>query len=125
SIFDTTHFMTGKRLPELFCGFRRLAGKAPTLYPVACSPQAWAVGAVFMLLQASLGMRIDASKNRIRFCQPRLPAFVNDITITNLRVNNKTLVLQIRKRAEGIDAAVLTPGADVDIEILEREPEFV
>ncbi len=125
SIFDTTHFMTGKRLPELFCGFRRLAGKAPTLYPVACSPQAWAVGAVFMLLQASLGMRIDASKNRIRFCHPRLPAFLDDITITNLRINNKSLVLQIRKRAEGIDAAVLTPGTGVDIEILEKEPEFV
>ena len=27
-------------------------GKGPTLYPVACSPQAWAAGSVFMVLQA-------------------------------------------------------------------------
>ena len=43
------------RLPELICGFGRRPGKGPTLYPVACSPQAWAAGSVFMVLQACLG----------------------------------------------------------------------
>jgi glycogen debranching enzyme len=28
------------RLPELICGFTR-RGREPTLYPVACAPQAW------------------------------------------------------------------------------------
>ena len=45
SLFDPLH-----RLPELFCGFDRMPGHGPTLYPVACSPQAWAAGAVFLLL---------------------------------------------------------------------------
>lgn len=123
-IFDTALFMTGKRLPELFCGFPRVARKAPTLYPVACSPQAWAVGAVFMLLEACLGMRINAAKNRVTFCHPRLPSFLNDITITNLRINNKQIVLQIRKRSEGIDAIVLSPGTNIEVEILDKELEF-
>ncbi len=31
-----------RRLPELFCGFRRRPHRGPTAYPVACAPQAWA-----------------------------------------------------------------------------------
>ncbi|MEX2232189.1 MAG: amylo-alpha-1,6-glucosidase, partial [Cyclobacteriaceae bacterium] len=114
-IFETSLSMPGKRLPELFCGFSRLKGKAPTLYPVACSPQAWAVGAVFMLLQACLGMKINAAENTITFCNPILPAFLNEIIITNLRVNNKQIILQVRRSSEGIEALLLSPGTDVEI----------
>ena len=32
-------YMELRRLPELFCGFRRRRGAGPTLYPVACSPK--------------------------------------------------------------------------------------
>ena len=32
-------------------GFERRRGKAPTLYPVACAPQAWAACTPFALLQ--------------------------------------------------------------------------
>ena len=52
------------RLPELFCGFERKRDKAPTLYPVACAPQAWAACAPYLLLQACLG--IDIISHRIR-----------------------------------------------------------
>ena len=124
-IFETALFMPGKRLPELLCGFPRVKGKAPTLYPVACSPQAWAVGAVFMLLHACLGMQIDAAKNTITFCHPTLPSFLNDITISNLRLNNKQIVLQIRRNSEGMEVLVLSPGSDVEVKILKNEiPEF-
>src|SRR5690606_14867347 len=41
-IFDVSLFVNLNRLPELFCGFSRRPGAGPTLYPVACSPQAWA-----------------------------------------------------------------------------------
>lgn len=124
-IYETALFMPGKRLPELLCGFPRVKGKAPTLYPVACSPQAWAVGAVFMLLQACLGMQINAAKNCITFAHPTLPSFLNDITITNLRLNNKQIVLQIRRNTEGIEALVLSPGTNVEVKILRKEvPEL-
>lgn len=115
AIFETSLFMPGKRLPELFCGFPKIKGKAPTLYPVACSPQAWAVGAVFMLLQSCLGMKINAAENSITFCNPTLPSFLNEVTITNLRLNNKQIVLQIRRNTEGLEAIVLTPGSDIEI----------
>lgn len=120
AIFESSFFMPGKRLPELFCGFPRVRRKAPTLYPVACSPQAWAVGAVFMMLQACLGMTIKAAENAIVFCHPRLPAFLDDITITNLRINDKSLILQIRREKEGVEAVVLTPGTGVEIRIASK-----
>lgn len=44
---------SGYRLPELICGFKRREDEAPVPYPVACSPQAWAAGAVYQLIQAA------------------------------------------------------------------------
>jgi glycogen debranching enzyme len=43
-MMDASIFFDLHRLPELFCGFPRRPGEAPTLYPVACAPQAWASG---------------------------------------------------------------------------------
>jgi len=44
SLFDAASYMDLRRLPELYCGFQRGRQRGPTLYPVACSPQAWAGG---------------------------------------------------------------------------------
>jgi len=121
STFDTTGYFENHRLPELFCGFDRQKGKSPTSYPVACSPQAWSVGAVFMMIQACLGMKIDAANKKITLCRPVLPSFLNDITITNLRVNNKLIVFQVRKNTFGLHATMLTPNSDVAIEIVNKE----
>ena len=119
--FDSTEYFENRRLPELFCGFLRQNGKSPTSYPVACSPQAWSVAAVFMLIQACLGLKIDAANNKITLCRPVLPSFLNDITITNLRVNNKLVVFQVRKNTQGLHATMLTPDSDIGIEIVDRE----
>jgi len=67
-LFDTAREMPMHRLPELFCGFPRREDEGPTHYPVACSPQAWASGAVFGLLEAITGMVIerDGGSGRVR-----------------------------------------------------------
>src|SRR6476660_5362255 len=44
------------RLPELYCGINRDGATRPVGYPVSCSPQAWASGALFMMLQGMLGI---------------------------------------------------------------------
>lgn len=119
ALFETALYLPGKRLPELICGFTRERGKAPTLYPVACSPQAWAVGAVFMLLQSCLGMRIYGSKRTIVFHNPVLPPFLNDVTISNLRIGGDTIILHIRRNHGAIDAVILGPDHDVTIKICE------
>ena len=60
ALFDAATYMDLRRLPELFCGFRREKGRGPTLYPVACAPQAWASATPFTLLEAALGLEFDA-----------------------------------------------------------------
>ena len=116
-IFDTAVAIEDQRLPELFCGFERRKSQAPTAYPVACSPQAWSVGAVFLMMQAVLGMRINALTNTITFCHPVLPDFLREVTITNIRLNDKQIILQIRKGKGGIEVNLLTPGTDVIIDL--------
>src|SRR5216110_2394552 len=45
ALLDLSQAIDLHRLPELLCGFHRRAEERPTLYPVACAPQAWAAGA--------------------------------------------------------------------------------
>ncbi|MBD1421199.1 amylo-alpha-1,6-glucosidase [Sphingobacterium chuzhouense] len=65
SIFGASLFMELQRVPELYCGFEKRPGIGPTAYPVACSPQAWAVGTVFMLLQSCVRISINAVNKTI------------------------------------------------------------
>lgn len=81
------------RLPELFCGFSRETGEPPVPYPVACMPQAWAAGSVFLLLQASLGIDIDAPARRVRVDRPRLPGGIDRLTVTGLEIGESRLDL--------------------------------
>jgi glycogen debranching enzyme len=118
--FDTAVHADDYRLPELFCGFDRIKGQGPTSYPVACVPQAWSVGAIFLILQACLGMKIKAAENTISFSHPVLPAFLKEITISNLRINDKQVILQIRKSKAGIDVTLLNQGTDVKIEVTNK-----
>jgi glycogen debranching enzyme len=118
AVFDTAIHADDYRLPELFCGFDRVSGQGPTSYPVACAPQAWSVGAIFMLIQSCLGMKIKAAENTIVFNHPVLPAFLKEITISNLRLNNKQVILQIRRTKEGIAVNLLSSNADVKIELI-------
>ena len=84
ALFDAATYFELHRLPELFCGFPRYAGRGPTLYPVACAPQAWSAGAFFALLQASLGIKQDPWKKEIRFQSPTLPNFLDEVELTGL-----------------------------------------
>ena len=53
-----------RRIPELYCGFRRRPGRGPTLYPAACSPQAWAAAAPFSLHPVDARARVPARAQR-------------------------------------------------------------
>jgi glycogen debranching enzyme len=76
------------RLPELFCGFPRNAGEPPVAYPVACLPQAWAAGSVFMMLQACLGLNVNGATGEIEIQDPRLPIGIDQLSIEGLRVGD-------------------------------------
>jgi glycogen debranching enzyme len=94
-MYEASRFVDLHRLPELFCGFPRRPGEGPTLYPVACAPQAWAAGAPLLLLQASLGLEVNGHERRIAFRHPRLPEFLREVWIRNLRVGDASADLHL------------------------------
>jgi glycogen debranching enzyme len=103
-LFNASIFFDLHRLPELFCGFDRLPGQAPTRYPVACAPQAWAAGAVFMLLEALIGLSFEPEAPHIRLRHPRLPDYINWLRIDGLAYGKERLNLVLRRY--GRDVAV-------------------
>jgi glycogen debranching enzyme len=109
-LFEAGTFFDLNRMPELFCGFAREPGAAPVLYPVACSPQAWAAGSVFLLFQACLGLEIDAPKRTLRFRQPALPTAVDWVQIRDLVVGEAT-----------VDVLLERHESDVGVNVLRRE----
>jgi glycogen debranching enzyme len=90
-LFEAACYMELRRLPELFCGFQRRRGRGPTLYPVACSPQAWASGSTLLMLQAVLGLGFDPAGNVVRFHAPRLPPFLDRVMLRNLQLGESSL----------------------------------
>jgi glycogen debranching enzyme len=96
-LFEAAGYMDLRRLPELFCGFpwRRL--NAPTLYPVACVPQAWASAAVFALVQASLGIGFDQATGEIHFDRPVLPEFLDELHLRGLQTKHGTADVLLRR----------------------------
>jgi glycogen debranching enzyme len=90
------------RMPELFCGFPRLAGEPAVAYPVACLPQAWAAGSVFMMLQACLGLHINAPKGRIDVYDPHLPAGIDRLKLEGLRVGSAVTDLVFERIGEHV-----------------------
>jgi glycogen debranching enzyme len=115
-LYEASLHVELSRLPELFCGFhKRTDSSGPTLYPVACSPQAWAAGSVFLLLGAALGISIRAPERTIRLSNPVLPAGLDELTIENLRVADAAVDLLIRRHPEGVGVEVLRRDGDIEV----------
>jgi len=117
-LFDAATYMDLRRLPELFCGFRREPHRGPTLYPVACAPQAWASATPFTLLEAALGFEFDAGRSEIRLRNPRLPPFLNEVTLRELRLGSSTIDLTIRRHGEDVSMEVLRRRGEVQVSIV-------
>jgi glycogen debranching enzyme len=107
-----------RRLPELFCGFRRQRGHGPTLYPVACTPQAWASATPFTLLEASLGLEFDPFNGEIRLCNPQLPAFLDEVVLHNLTLGSARVDLQVRRNGDTISLDTPRITGDVRVSVV-------
>ena len=118
ALFAAANYFDSRRLPELFCGFRRRRGAAPTLYPVACAPQAWAAATPFLLLQACLGLEFDPASRAIRFRNPRLPAFVDEITLRDLGFEDAKVDVTLRQVGDHAAVRVLRNTGAVQVSML-------
>jgi glycogen debranching enzyme len=112
AIFGAALYQDSRRLPELFCGFVRRPRRGPTAYPVACSPQAWAAAAPFGLLAGCLGTELPHKEEEVRFRNPMLPRFLNELVVRNLQLGRSRLDLRFQRY-----------GRDVTVNVLNRDGE--
>lgn len=115
TLFDASLFIEDQRLPELYCGFDRRRGEGPTNYPAACSPQAWSVGAVFMLLEACLNIEIIAQEKKVYFRKPILPEGIETIEIKNLILDNSPFDFELYHDSRTLRLEVNTCPSGWDI----------
>jgi len=114
-LFDASRFFDLHRQPELFCGFHRRASESPIRYPVSCAPQSWAAAAVFLLLQACLGLEVRSCEGKLIFSHPILPDFLRELRIDNLSVGNATVDLLLLRHEQDVAVNVLRRKGDVSI----------
>jgi glycogen debranching enzyme len=118
ALFDAAAYMDLRRLPELFCGFQREKQRGPTLYPVACAPQAWASATPFTLLEAALGLEFDAQRGEIRLRNPRLPAFLNEVILRELQLGSSSVDLRVRRHGDDVSLEVLRRRGQIQVSIV-------
>jgi glycogen debranching enzyme len=114
-LFESVHYLDDMRLPELFCGFSRRKGQAPTRYPVACSPQAWASATLPALIDAMLGIEIDPLKRELRFRRPSLPPEIGQLRLNALQVGDEFIDVIIERHGETVSVNALNRSAAVRI----------
>jgi glycogen debranching enzyme len=116
ALYEASLHVDLHRLPELFCGFhKRMDSSGPTLYPVACAPQAWAAGAPYLLLQASLGLTVKAHERQVCFANPILPPNIDEVRIENLGVPNADCDVAVRRHPGGVDVDVLRKQGEIEV----------
>jgi glycogen debranching enzyme len=116
-IFQAATHFPEFRLPEVFDGFSMDKYPRPVHYPVACSPQAWAAGALPLLLQTALGLEPDALSHTLHIHRPHLCDWLTSVTVRGLRIGDSTVDLQYRKEQGVTLVAVLDHSGPVNIAI--------
>ena len=117
-LFDAATYMELRRLPELFCGFQRQRRRGPTLYPVACSPQAWASATPFTLLEAALGLEFIPEHAEIRLRNPCLPPFIEDVLLRNLQLGEASVDLRIRRLKDEVALDIVRKHGRIQVSVV-------
>jgi glycogen debranching enzyme len=115
ALFDAAVSADYLRLPELFCGFTRRSPNRPVSYPIACSPQAWAAGSPYLMLQAILGLSARAHENLLTINLPQLPTWLNTVEVRNLRVGESTVSMVFRREGEITSFSLLSREGDLRV----------
>jgi glycogen debranching enzyme len=118
ALFEASTEMDSHRLPELFCGFHRRRGEGPTLYPVACSPQAWASGVVFHLIQSCLRLSVDAVERRLSINKPILPRFLSYLRLLNLELPFGRIDLLFERHRLDVNTTILQQRGEFDVQVM-------
>jgi glycogen debranching enzyme len=100
SLFQAAVNFRDYRLPELFCGVQRQDHDEPVHYPVSCSPQAWASGSWFLILNSVLGIRPSAPRKELNIINPELPDWLDYLRIRNMRIGKSRVGLDFTRQGD-------------------------
>lgn len=103
------------RLPELFCGFRRRGGGPPVPYEVACKPQAWAAGSIFLMIRSMLGIQMDVDQNHVVVNSPFLTPRIGMLEVNGLKGRDWELDLLFRRGQSGTTVDVTRKKGSVRV----------
>ncbi|HET9643070.1 MAG TPA: amylo-alpha-1,6-glucosidase, partial [Burkholderiaceae bacterium] len=117
-LFDASLYFDLHRLPELFCGFTRRSGENPTLYPQACSPQAWAAAAPLMCLQSCLGMDVLGGARQVCLRNPWLPRYLQHVEIRGIRVGDASIDIVVANHDQEVGVRLMRREGDVELRVL-------
>ena len=115
AMFSAATYQESRRLPELFCGFLRRRHRGPTAYPVACAPQAWASATPFGLIAACLGLQTIHERKEIRFTNPVLPAFLDELVIRDLRIGDSAADLRLFRHGDDVTLNILARRGNIGV----------
>ncbi len=107
-LFDAARHQELRRLPELFCGLMRRPRREPTPYPVACSPQAWAAAAIYAVLGACVGLEQAYAEHEIRFRDPVMPYFMDEVILRNVHLGESRADLRLHRYGDDVAMTVLS-----------------
>jgi len=118
-LFEASLFLDLRRMPELFCGFLKRKGEGPTLYPLACAPQAWSSTVIFALLQACLGIEIsNTPQPKVIFCRPWLPSWLDSLEIKKLTVGNASVDVFLQRYDNDVGVNVLRREGNIKVTVV-------
>ncbi|MBI2983876.1 MAG: amylo-alpha-1,6-glucosidase, partial [Chloroflexi bacterium] len=102
-LFEAGKRFPNARLPELFCGFARdlRFSSRPADYLVACIPQAWSAGVVFLCLRTLLGLQPRLGDRRL-VVDPALPAWLTSIEVEDMRILDTKVSFKAMRTRKGI-----------------------
>ena len=117
ALVDASRFTELRRLPEFICGFSRRVGSGPTLHPNACAPQAWAASSVIGMVGALLGISFDRARRRVTLSTPVLPASIEAIHISQLRLGDASIDFTLRRSGDTALLSDVRRNGDIDVTV--------
>lgn len=125
ALFEAAQMFPYHRLPELFGGSEQSGHLTPVPYPVACRPQSWAAGAIPLMTQAVLGLVPDAQRRTLYVVNPALPPFLQEVTVSGLRVGDGGADLSFIRRGPETVVEVLDVRGELSVCEVQRWPEHL
>ena len=117
-LFDAAARFPRYRLPELLCGYSRADDpwSTPVAYPTTCSPQAWAAGVPFVIVETLLGLQVNGAARTVHL-DPWLPEWLGMVRLMELVVGDARVDLTVSGSGSAVTLQVHDNPCGIDVRL--------